>query len=138
CASRGAPDRLFGAWAAAVRARDPRSAVVGYASEVVTLLPVPVDALQKTIDQLATTVAADVAAVKRTFSTGAGRVTEAPDGLPAAYEQARQALQVGRQPRGKGAVATFDELGGYRLLARVPDAAELRGFVRGTPGRAGG
>jgi purine catabolism regulator len=136
-ASRGAQDRLFGAWAAAVRARDPRTAVVGYASEVVTLLPVPVDALQKTVDQLTTTVAADVAAVKRTFSTGAGRVTEAPDGLPAAYEQARQALQVGRQLHGNGAVATFDELGVYRLLALVPDGAELRAFVRETLGPLG-
>lgn len=136
-ASRGAHDRLVGAWAAAVRARDPRTAVVGYAREVVTLLPVPADALERTVRQLATTVSADVAAVKRTFSTGAGRVTDGPAGLPAAYEQARQALQVGRQLQGRGAIATFDELGVYRLLALVPDGAELHSFVRETLGPLG-
>jgi purine catabolism regulator len=136
-ASRGVHDRLVGAWAAAVRARDPRTAVVGYAREVVTLLPVPPDALDRTVRQLATTVAADVAAVKRTFSTGASRVTDGPAGLPDAYEQARQALQVGRQLQGRSAIATFDELGVYRLLALVPDGAELRSFVRETLGPLG-
>lgn len=136
-ASRGSntsQDRLTNAWTAAARARDSRTAVVGYSSEVVVLLPTPADALRRTLRQLVTTVRADLASSRRAFSTGASRVVTSPEGLPAAYEQAREALRVGRRLHGTGSVADFDELGVYRLLALIGDGAELRAFVRETLG----
>ena len=51
-------------------------------------------------------------------------------GIPAGYEQARRAAQVGRQLKGPSAVAHFDDLGAFRLLSLVADVDELRSFVR--------
>ncbi len=46
-----------------------------------------------------------------------------------AYEQAHKAIRIGRRLHGDGARASFDSLGVHRLIALIPDAAELRGFV---------
>jgi purine catabolism regulator len=54
--------------------------------------------------------------------------------LPEAYEQARRAVNVGRQVHGPGSITDFDGLGVYRLLSLVPDGCELRGFVQETLG----
>jgi purine catabolism regulator len=62
------------------------------------------------------------------------RVVNTTAELPDAYEQARQALRVGRRMHGRGTVVGFDELGVYRLLSLVPDGAELRSFVGETLG----
>jgi purine catabolism regulator len=56
-------------------------------------------------------------------------VVAGPEGIPAAYEQARKAVAVSRQVHGGGAVAHFDRLGVFRLLSLVPDSSELRSFV---------
>lgn len=128
--TRPAQDRLAGAWSSAARARDPRTAVVAYSSEVVILLPVPPEPQNQTLHRLVATVRADIGAMKRTFSAGASREVTSPAGLPEAYEQAREALRVGRRLYGTGSVASFDELGVYRLLSLVEDGAELRAFVR--------
>ncbi len=57
---------------------------------------------------------------------GSAGWSTSPDELPAAYEQARKALHVGRQLHGPGALAHFDELGVFRLLALIDDTGELQ------------
>ena len=49
--------------------------------------------------------------------------------LPAAYDEALKAVHVGRQMHGESALTHFDGLGIYRLLALIPDGADLRRFV---------
>jgi len=132
--TRRAQERLAAAWIAALRARDPRTAVVGYSQEVVALVAGASDPVEAA-RQLAATVTADMTASKHSFSVGVSRVVAGTGALPDGYEQARQALRVGRQMHGRGTVVGFDELGVYRLLSLVPDGAELRSFVRETLGQ---
>jgi purine catabolism regulator len=66
---------------------------------------------------------------RRTFSTGVSRPITSIDELPQAYEEAMSAVTVGRQMHGESSLAHFDGLGIYRLLALVPDSADLRRFV---------
>jgi len=132
--TRRAQERLAAAWIAALRARDPRTAVVGYSQEVVALVAGASDPVEAA-RQLAATVTADMTASKHSFSVGVSRVVAGTVALPDGYEQARQALRVGRQMHGRGTVVGFDELGVYRLLSLVPDGAELRSFVRETLGQ---
>ncbi|HKE53083.1 MAG TPA: helix-turn-helix domain-containing protein, partial [Actinomycetes bacterium] len=131
---RRAQERLAAAWVAALRARDPRTAVVGYSQEVVALVAGTTDPVEAA-RQLAATVTADLTASKHSFSVGVSRVVGHSRALPDAYEQARQALRVGKKMHGRGTVVSFDELGVYRLLSLVPDGAELRSFVRETLGQ---
>jgi purine catabolism regulator len=49
--------------------------------------------------------------------------------LPEAYQQARRAVDVGRRVRGAGSLTSFDQLGLHRLLALVPDNAELAAYA---------
>ena len=79
-------------------------------------------------------VSGDGGGGRRSFTCGVSRVVADPRGLPAAYEQARKAVHVGRQLHGTGAVAHFDRLGVFRLLSLIPDSAELRGFMTETLG----
>jgi purine catabolism regulator len=66
---------------------------------------------------------------RRSFTTGVSRpITSAAD-LPSAYDEALKAVSVGRQMHGEGALTHFDGLGIFRLLALVPDSADLRRFV---------
>jgi purine catabolism regulator len=74
-------------------------------------------------------VAGDRGGGRLSFSLGLSRVAAGPGDLSRAYEQARTAVRIGRRLLGPGARATFDQLGAYRLLALIPDGAELRGFV---------
>ncbi|WP_232778417.1 PucR family transcriptional regulator [Carbonactinospora thermoautotrophica] len=128
-------ERLAAAWTAAVRARDPKAAVVGFTQEVVALVGVPQrGGLDRLLREIVTQVAAETRVLRRSFSTGVSRVVGGPEGLPAAYEQARRAVAVGRQIHGPGALADFDSLGVYRLLSLIPDSDELRAFVRETLG----
>jgi purine catabolism regulator len=69
---------------------------------------------------------------RRTFAAGVSRVVADPGDLPAAYEQARKALQAGRRLHGPSAVAHFDDLGVFRLLSLIDDDAELDRFVAET------
>ena len=52
-----------------------------------------------------------------------------PPTCPAAYDEALKAVHVGRQMHGESALTHFDGLGIYRLLALIPDGADLRRFV---------
>jgi purine catabolism regulator len=132
---RPAQERFSAAWSSVVRVRDPRAAVVGFAHEVVVLLGVPEHvALDRYVEEVVAAVSGDGGGGRRSFSTGVSRLVASPELLPVAYEQARKAVQVGRQMHGAGAVAHFDGLGVFRLLSLVPDSGELRTFVSETLG----
>ncbi|NDL55605.1 PucR family transcriptional regulator [Phytoactinopolyspora mesophila] len=128
---RPAQERFTTAWQTVVGRRDHAAPVVGFAQEVVALLPVPqtadVDALVRDVVR---GVSGDGGGGRRSFSTGVSRVLDDPERLPAAYEQARRAVYVGRQMNGSGSVAHFDALRSFRLISLIEDQDELRGFVK--------
>ncbi len=130
---RSLQDRFVRAWTQAVRSRDTSVAVVGFSQEVVVLLPVDAasdaDAVLRPVGELVRVVRGDGGGGRRTFSAGVSRLVDSPADLPRAYEEALTAVQVGRQVDGGSGVAHFDQLGIYRLLALVPDSADLRRFV---------
>jgi PucR family transcriptional regulator, purine catabolism regulatory protein len=125
-------ERLAGAWTSAVRARDAGGAVAGFSTEVVAVLGCPDDDAERRVHDLVAAVRAELP--RTAASVGCGRPADGVRDLPAAYEQARKALRVGRQVHGGGAVTSFDRLGVHRLLSLVPDPAELRAFERETLG----
>jgi purine catabolism regulator len=66
---------------------------------------------------------------RRPFSVGVSRVSHGLGDLPDGYAQARRAVEVGRRVGGGGSTTYFDQLGLHRLIALVPDPAELRAFA---------
>lgn len=112
-ADPGHVPRLATAWQTALRRVDPAAPVASFHTEVVALVEAGQDAV---LDP-------DV------FSLGVSRVAADLHALPRAYEQARTAVRIGRRLHGPGARASFDGLGAYRLLALIPDSAELQGYV---------
>ncbi len=130
---RSLQDRFVRAWTQAVRSRDTSVAVVGFSQEVVVLLPVDAaadaEAVLRPVGELVRVVRGDGGGGRRTFSAGVSRLVASPADLPRAYEEALTAVQVGRQVHGASGLAHFDQLGIYRLLALVPDSADLRRFV---------
>ncbi|WP_051425978.1 PucR family transcriptional regulator [Jiangella gansuensis] len=130
---RPVQERFSVAWHSVLARRDSRAAVVGFTQEVVALVPVPAgqDA-EAVVRELVRQVAGDGGGGRRSFSTGISRPVDDPERLPAAYEQARRAVDVGRQMNGPGSLAHFDSLGSFRLLSQIEDREELRGFVRET------
>ena len=130
---RSLQERFVRAWVQAVRARDQRAPVAGFSQEVVTLLPVDAaadtDTVMRAVAEVAKVVRGDGGGGRRTFSTGVSRVVTSVTGLPAAYDEALRAVHVGRQMHGVSALTHFDGLGIYRLLALIPDGADLRRFV---------
>ena len=130
---RSLQERFVRAWTQAVRARDPQVPVAGFSQEVVVLLPVDedadTDAVLRPVNELVREVRGEGGGGRRTFSTGVSRTVCSVAGLPQAYDEALTALRVGRQVHGGADVAHFHELGIYRLLALVPESADLRRFV---------
>ncbi|WP_245862278.1 PucR family transcriptional regulator [Phycicoccus duodecadis] len=126
-------DRFVRAWTQAVRSRDTSVAVAGFSQEVVVLLPVPedadTDAVLRPVGDLARVVRGDGGGGRRTFTAGVSRLVTSVADLPRAYDEALTAVQVGRQVDGGSGLSHFDRLGIYRLLALVPDSADLRRFV---------
>lgn len=110
---------------------------VDFSSEVVTLLPLtegddePV-AGHGVVRRAVTAVAGDKGGGRRAFSVGVSRMAHTLEELPAAYAQARRAVEVGRRVHGGGSTTFFDQLGLHRLIALIPDeeSGELRSFVR--------
>ncbi|HET7398950.1 MAG TPA: helix-turn-helix domain-containing protein [Intrasporangium sp.] len=125
--------RFARAWTHAVAMRDPHAPVMGFSREVVALLGVPADAdterVMRPVTDLVRVVRGDGGGGRRSFSTGVSRPVTSVAELPRAYEEARGAVSVGRQLHGDGALTHVDGLGIYRLLALVPDKAQLRRFV---------
>jgi purine catabolism regulator len=134
-------DRLAVALTTAVRRRDRGAAVASFAREIVAVVGAPPDGdltVLSTLVRDATAVFGEHQGLRWTFSAGFSRTVEHPLALPEAYEQAVKAVRVGRQLHGTGAIAHFDQLGVYRLLSLVSDAAELHAFVRETLGELAG
>jgi purine catabolism regulator len=127
---RPVQERFAAAWQTVLRARDPAAPVASFHTEVVVLLGASEGAdLTALLTDLDRQVAGDRGGGRLSFSLGLSRVIPGPADLPRAYEQARTAVRIGRRLQGPGARSTFDQLGAYRLLALIPDGAELRGFV---------
>ncbi len=130
---RAIQERFARAWAQAVRVRDTDAPCVGFSREVVTVLGVGRDqaaeATMQTVRDVVRVVRGDGGGGRRSFSTGVSRPITTPAQLPSAYEEALKAVAVGRQVHGDGALTHFDGLGIFRLLALVPDSADLRRFV---------
>lgn len=61
-------------------------------------------------------------------SVGVGRQALAPEELPRSYQEARQALMIGRRLFVGQTVTYFGELGIYRLLFHLQDAEEVQAF----------
>lgn len=129
---RALQERFVRAWVQAVRTRDASIPVAGFSQEVITLLPVPDGAdsasVMRMVGDIARVVRGDGGGGRRSFSTGVSRATDVL-GLAAAYSEALRAVSVGRQMHGESALTHVDALGIYRLLALVPDSADLRQFV---------
>jgi purine catabolism regulator len=135
---RPAQDRFTTAWQTVVARRDVRAPVVGFSQEVVALLPASsADEADAVVSEVVRQVSGDGGGGRDPFSTGASRVVDDPELLPAAYEQARRAMHVGRQMNGGGSMAHFDGLRAFRLITLVEDQGELDGFVRETLGKLG-
>jgi purine catabolism regulator len=126
---RPVQERFANAWQTVLRGRDPRAPVASFNTEVVVLLGAPDGDLQRVVTELDRQVAGDRGGGRLSFSLGMSRVAAGPADLPRAYEQARTSVRIGRRLQGPGARVTFDQLGAYRLLALIPDSAELRGYV---------
>ncbi|MGH3508483.1 MAG: PucR family transcriptional regulator [Nocardioidaceae bacterium] len=118
-------------WSGVMLRHDRTAPVVGFAQEVVALVPVPPGAdVRETVGALVRAGGGDGGGGRHTFATGVSRVVGDPAGIPAAYEQARRAEHVGRQLQGTSSVSFFDDLGAFRLLSLIEDESELRNFVR--------
>ena len=115
-------------WTLAVRDRDRKAAVAGFATELVAV--VGADGAET----LARKVHADMtASTGRAYSVGVSQVAAGPLDIPRLYDEARVARQVGLRLSGGGAVTSFAGLGLYRLISNVSQA-ELRAFVHDTLG----
>ena len=126
-------ERVSAAWRQVTQGLDPGIPSVDFSSEVVSLLPVDAgadghpgaDVVRRTV----AAVAGDKGGGRRSFSVGVSRVATSLDDLPDCYGQARRAVEVGRRVSGNGSTTFFDQLGVHRLIALVPDVAELRTFA---------
>jgi PucR family transcriptional regulator, purine catabolism regulatory protein len=125
--------RFARAWGQAMVVRDPRAPVMGFSQEVVALYAVGADAdthtIMRTVGEVVRVVSGIGGGGRRTFSTGVSRPITSVADLPQAYDEALSAVSVGRQMHGDSAVTHFDGLGIFRLLALIPDSADLRRFV---------
>lgn len=130
---RALQQRFVRAWVQAVAARDTTIPVAGFSQEVVGLFPVSAEqdteSTMRTVTDVVRVVSGDGGGGRRTFATGVSRPVTSLAGLPHAYEEALGAVTVGRQMHGPSSVAHFNELGIYRLLALIPDSADLHRFV---------
>jgi purine catabolism regulator len=125
--------RFARAWSQALSVRDPQAPVMGFSQEVVALLAVPpqadTEAIMRSVGEVVRVISGIGGGGRRTFSTGVSRPIDSVADLPQAYEEALSAVSVGRQLHGDSAVTHFDGLGIFRLLALIPDSADLRRFV---------
>ncbi|MBM2809589.1 MAG: putative transcriptional regulator [Chloroflexi bacterium] len=67
---------------------------------------------------------------KVTATVGLGRRTSGPRDIVKSYAEAEQAARIGRQFLGGDRTVSFEELGVYRVIARVEDHASLDAFCR--------
>ena len=126
-------DRFAHAWRQVAASMDRSIASVAFSREVVTLVPVDGegDAARAllAVDRIIQGVRGDRGGGRIAFSAGVSRVAEGLGELPEAYRQAQRAVEIGRRVHGAGSVTRFDQLGLHRLLALVPDPAELATYA---------
>jgi purine catabolism regulator len=126
-------DRFSAAWRIVCESGERAIPTVDFSTEVVALVPVPdsgdSDRLRRQVAELVAEVAGDRGGGRRPFSVGVSRPVHELGALPSAYNQARRAAAVGRRISGGSATTWFDDLGLHRLLALVPDDAELHDFA---------
>ncbi|WP_199905221.1 PucR family transcriptional regulator [Nocardioides sediminis] len=126
-------ERFAAAWRQVAAGVDAGVPSVDLSSEVVTLLPVAESgdaaAGQAVVERVVSAVRGDRGGGRMSFSAGVSRVAPTLADLPEAYQQARRAVDVGRRVRGAGSLTSFDQLGLHRLLALVPDNAELAAYA---------
>lgn len=126
-------ERFAAAWTTVVAREDPGAPVVGFAAEVVALLPAESAAEGRAVVERVTgAVRGDGGGGRRRFAAGVSRPVSRVVELPAAYEQARRASVAGRRLYGPSAVVHFDDLGVFRLLSLIEDPGELDRFVEET------
>jgi PucR family transcriptional regulator, purine catabolism regulatory protein len=123
-------ERFSAGWQSVLSGRDSTIPVVGFAAEVVALLPAggPAQA-RAVVEATVRGVRGDGGGGRRPFAAGVSRVAATVEDLAGAYEQARKALLVGRRLHGPTAVTHFDDLGVFRLLSLIGDDDELDAFV---------
>ena len=131
-------ERFAAAWRQVCESQRPAVPTVDFSAEVVALVPVPegyddaagaAAAARPVVDQLVAAVRGDRGGGRRPFSVGVSRLVERLADLPDAYSRARRAAEVGRRIHGSSSTTWFDELGLHRLIALVPDPAEVQGFA---------
>ncbi len=126
-------DRFAHAWRQVAATIDGSIASVAFSREVVTLVPVDAqrDGSQThlAVDRIVQGVRGDRGGGRIAFSAGVSRVATSLGELPEAFRQAQRAAEIGRRVHGAGSVTRFDQLGLHRLLALVPDGAELSSFA---------
>ena len=127
--ARLAEQRATEFWTSAVRTRGQRAAAASLGTELVAVLDTGGDpkAAARSFQAELTSF------TRRDYSIGVSRVHQGPDGIKAAYEEARAALRLGPKVTGRASVTAYDELGLFRLLAQV-DERELMTFVDDTLG----
>jgi purine catabolism regulator len=130
--------RFATAWMRTVQLRAPRAPCVGFGNrEVVTVLPAVPGSAREPGDAATTRLVRDIVKAvrgaggggRRCFSTGISRLVLSVDEIPRAYEDAWSAVSIGRRIHGEGALHQFDDLGVFRLLALVPESADLERFI---------
>ncbi len=131
-------ERFSAAWRTVTAGIDATAPSVDFSSEVVTLLPAAPDDHEPVVRRAVHGVAGDKGGGRRSFSVGVSRVVTDLAELPEAYAQARRALEVGRRIHGGGSTTWFDQLGLHRLIALVPETAELRAFAHDVLGDLAG
>ena len=130
-------ERFSAAWCLVCEARDRSIPTADFSTEVVALVPIPAAAsederrrrLRADVEHLVGEVAGDRGGGRRPFSVGLSRPVAELGDLSAGYQQARRAATVGRRMAGGKATTWFDDLGLHRLIALVPDDAELHEFA---------
>jgi purine catabolism regulator len=130
-------DRFSAAWRLVCESGERAIPTVDFSTEVVALVPVPAHAsaeersrtVRQEVARIVAAVSGDRGGGRRPFSCGVSRPVEHLGGLPSAYNQARRAAAVGRRITGGSSTTWFDDLGVHRLIALVPDEAELREFA---------
>lgn len=67
-------------------------------------------------------------------TVGIGGIADSARAIARSYAQARRTIETAQRFGGQGDIVSFEDLGIYRLLFHVTDAAELNGFVEGVLG----
>ena len=111
--------------------RWPGCVVHGFAAELVLVLP-EVDRVD--LAAALREVRAHLPVHDRGFHLGISRVVTAPDALPEAYRQAREALQVSLRSEPAADLVTFDEIGLARMVAVMTESNLAASVVADTLG----